>query len=574
MFNKVTAILFLSSVLVACGGGGGGGDKPPITNTTSSPASSSISSSSLSTSSSSSSSSAAAKVLQGQFKDTSISGVHFVSGGQSGNTNSTGTFSYEEGKNITFSIGGITLGTTLGKALITPIHLIENGSTDSVAVQNMVRFLLMLDADGYAGNGLQISSAVQAASANWTQIDFTAADFAQNLATILSAASAADGGAHQLPTADLAKKHIEGTHSCNYSGVFNGDIAGDNKGKIALITNPVTGDVSGFSQLENGGALVELSGVKALAYNQAASFETGSNGDKSSYAGSFTTVSAINGTWKKENTSGTFSASRVGGSTTALYQFSASFNGSESGLVALNIDATNKVTGSIYNFTTNETQSLSGNVKGPNLNVTAGNNKLQGLLNVEVGTLTGTWSDSVKGTSGTFTGGGCQLNPAPLTINGFHSWKIGGDSASKQLIPASGTDPLVVLDGNPVARVRMTVSPWGEMSFPIAGFDQTGEAETINLSGSSFIEITYKSNQSVNLQLRQYAIHGGTHNQITLPAASAFTTVKVPFADFKGGLTPLDLTKVAKFNFALLSNNPTDGYAELIVKNFKIDKFN
>lgn len=571
MLNKVALVLVSSSVLVACGGGGGGGDKSPPTNTTSTPA---VSSSSSVSSSSASSSSVAAKVLQGQFKDTSISGLHFVSGGQSGNTNSSGTFNYEEGKDITFSIGGVTLGTTPGKALITPINLIANGSTDSIAVQNMVRFLLMLDADGYAGNGLQISSNVQTAAASWAQIDFAAADFTQNVATIMSAASTADGGAHQLPTADIAKKHIEGTHSCNYSGVFKGDFVGDNKGKIALFANPVTGDVTGFSQQENGGAVIELSGVKPLNFIQAASFETGNTSDKSSYTGSFTTVSAITGTWKKESASGTFSASRIGESTTALYQFSASFNGTESGLLAFNIDSANKVTGSTYNLTSNETQSLSGYVKGPNLTVTVGNKKLQGLLNIEAGTLTGTWSDSTKGTSGTFTGGGCQLNPAPLTINGFHSWKIGGDSASKQLIPASGSDPLVVLDGSPVARVRMTVSPWGEMSFPIADFDQTGEAETINLSGSSFIEITYKSNQNVNLQLRQYAIHGGTHNQITLPAASEYTTVKIPFTDFKGGLTPLDLTRVAKFNFALLSNNTTDGYAELIVKGFKIDKFN
>lgn len=571
MHNKFALVLLSSSVLVACGGGGGGDKSPPI-NTTSTPVVSS--SSSVSTSTSASSSSVSAVVLQGQFKDTSISGLHFVSGGQSGNTNSTGTFSYEEGKDITFSIGGITLGTTPGKALITPIHLIADGSSDSVAVQNMVRFLLMLDADGYAGNGLQISNKVQTAAASWAQIDFAATDFAQNLTTIMSAATAADGGAHQLPTADLAKKHIEGTHACNYSGVFKGDFSGDSKGKIALVANPASGDVSGFSQQENGGAVIELSDVKPLDYNQATAFETGNSTDKSSFIGSFTTASTINGTWKKENATGAFTANRVGGSTTALYQFSASFNGSESGLLAFNIDSANKVTGSIYNLTTNETQSLTGNVKGPNLNVTVGSNKLQGLLNLEAGTLTGTWSDSTKGTSGTFTGGGCQLNPAPLTINGFHSWKIGSDPASTQLIPTSGTDPLIVLDGSPVARVRMTVSPWGEMSFPIAAFDSTGEAETINLSGSSFIEITYKANQKVNLQLRQYAVHGGTHNQITLPAASEFTTVTIPFTDFKGGLTPLDLTKVAKFNFALLSNNTTDGYAELIVKGFKIDKFN
>jgi hypothetical protein len=161
-----------------------------------------------------------------------------------------------------------------------------------------------------------------------------------------------------------------------------------------------------------------------------------------------------------------------------------------------------------------------------------------------------------------------------LSINGFRNWKLGSNTGSKQLIPATGTDPLVLLDSTPVAMVRMTVAPWGEMSFPITGFDKTGEAESVDLSNSSFIDITYQSNQSVNLQLRQYAVHGGTHNQITLPAATEFTRVRIPLSNFVGGLTPLDLTKVAKFNFALLSNNANDGYAELIVKRFKIDNFN
>lgn len=93
---------------------------------------------------------ATAIVLQGQFKVTNIAGLRFVSGGQSGVTNSSGTFTYEQGADITFSIGGVTLGITTGKAIITPIDLIASGSADHIAVQNMVRFLLMLDSDAYA----------------------------------------------------------------------------------------------------------------------------------------------------------------------------------------------------------------------------------------------------------------------------------------------------------------------------------------------------------------------------------------------------------------------------------------
>ncbi|HEY0894704.1 MAG TPA: hypothetical protein VGE32_16700, partial [Cellvibrio sp.] len=187
MFNKSPLIIFSSCVLVACGGGGGSGSSntPAPTKSSAAPSSTPTSSSSSRENVSSSSSSVAVTILQGQLKDTNIAGVHFVSGGQSGTTNTSGTFSYEQGASITFSIGGITLGATTGKAVITPIDLIANGSADHLAVQNMVRFLLMLDSDGYAQNGIQISSAVQTAATGWTQIDFNSANFSTDITNIM-----------------------------------------------------------------------------------------------------------------------------------------------------------------------------------------------------------------------------------------------------------------------------------------------------------------------------------------------------------------------------------------------------
>ncbi|QEY18187.1 hypothetical protein D0C16_20690 [Cellvibrio sp. KY-GH-1] len=237
MNNKVALILLSSGILASCGGGGGGGEKTSTTSTPASTKSSSSSSSSSSISSKAASSAATSvAVLQGQFKDTNISGLKFVSGAQSGVTNNTGTFSYEQGKTVSFSIGGVVLGSTQGKALITPIDLIENGSSNHQAIQNMVRFLLMLDTDGYADNGIQLSSALQTAATSWTQIDFTSANFAQNLTTIMSAASAADGGSHQLPDVASAQQHLEATHLCNYSGVYKGNFSGDNKDKLAFLS--------------------------------------------------------------------------------------------------------------------------------------------------------------------------------------------------------------------------------------------------------------------------------------------------------------------------------------------------
>lgn len=570
MFNKVALILFTSCLLTACGGGGGSSSKTPTpTKSSTAPSSSPIANSS--SSSTTNSSKAAAVIRQGQFKDNNVTGLNFISGGQSGITNASGAFTYEQDAPITFSIGGITLGTTTGKALITPIDLIDNGSSNDAAVQNLVRFLLMLDADGYTPNGIQISSAVQTAASNWAQIDFASANFSTNVTSIMMAATAADGGSHILPNALVAKAHLESTHLCSYSGAYKGTSNSNNN--PGFIVDALNGNVSGFLYSDASNSIVDFTNITAIKHNHQVSFSTGN--DTNTYTGEFASLNNITGTWQKNTDSGAFTASRLTGATNAVYRFTARYTGTESGFFAFDIDQANKVTGSHYNVKTNTEESLSGTLIGTKLTVvTAKGIQIQGMLGIDSGTLSGTWSEASKGASGNFSGSGCQLNPIPLSIDGFRSFKTGRDTGTVQLIPASGTDPLILLDGNPVVRVRMNVNPWGEMSFPINGFDQTGEAAQVNLTGSGFIDITYQSNQSVNLQLRQYAVHGGTHNQITLPAALTFTTVRIPFSDFKGGLSTLDLAKVAKFNFALLSNNVNDGYAELIVKNFKIEHFN
>ncbi|MEN0036578.1 MAG: hypothetical protein AAGC78_05905 [Cellvibrio sp.] len=572
MYNKVALILLTSSLFTACGGGGGGSTGTP-TPTTSSAALSSTPVVSSSSSSNSSSSAAAVVILQGQFKDNNVTGLQFISGNQSGVTNASGTFTYEQGKTVTFSIGALTLGTAQGKELITPIDLITDGSSDDVAVQNLVRLLIMLDADGYTPNGIQISSAVQTAANSWAQVDFSSVNFSSDVINLMAAATAADSGAHSLPDAAAAKMHLDSTHRCSYSGAYKGisnTAANEHQG---FIVDALEGNVSGVLYSDANNGFTEFTNITKIQPKQQISFSIGNN--STTYAGEFTSLNTITGTWQKNNDKGTFTATRLARTANAIYRFSASYTGTTSGLFTFDIDQANKITGSHYDVKTNTEESINGTLIGTKLTATTAKGiQIQGMLSTDTGTLSGTWSDTSKGASGSFSGSGCQLNPVPLSINGFRSFKTGRDTGTVQLIPASGTDPLILLDGIPVVRVRMNVNPWGEMSFPISGFDQTGEAAQVSLASSRFIDITYQSNQSVNLQLRQYAVHGGTHNQITLPAAATFTTVRIPFSDFKGGLSTLDLTKVAKFNFALLSNNPNDGYAELIVKNFKIENFN
>lgn len=585
MNNKVALILLSSGLLVACGGGGGGSSSnTPAPNQSSAPASSlgnspisSVLSSAVLTSSlPSSSSSSMRNILQGQFKDTNVSGLQFVSGSQSGITNATGTFNYEQDEAVVFSVGEVNLGQIRGASVITPLDLAIDADTNSPAIINRVKFLLMLDSDGYVDNGIQISPAVQSAAKKWAAVDFTSANFTQDIAPIMSSASAADGGTHQLPDTSTAKRHIETTHWCTRSGIFTGSNFADKNIRFAFFASATNGQLDGFMLSGSNSLVADLQGVQPISMNASASFLLRNNATQVEYGGVYPHPDELVGTLQQNaQPEAAFTAQRLGGKNIAIYRYSAIYNGSERGLLSFDIDSVNNISGVIYYLASNTSKSLSGSLKGPWLTATTADNvQLQGMVNWTTNELSGSWANSAAGTSGTFTGSGCQLNPAPLTINGFDDWKIGFNPGSQPIIPASGTSPLAIKDGAAVAHVRLKVAPWGEMSFPLAGVEQSGEAESIDLSSSRFIEITYQANQSVNLQLRQYAIHGGTHNQITLPAAAEFTTVKIPFSDFKGGLTPLDLTRVAKFNFALLSNNVTDGYADLVVKEFKIDKFN
>jgi len=88
------------------------------------------------------------KVSDGQFIDAPVQGVNYISGSLSGVTGSNGEFQYETGNTVRFFIGDIALGGEVsGKAMITPLDLVENGAIDTPAVINIARLLQSLDSD-------------------------------------------------------------------------------------------------------------------------------------------------------------------------------------------------------------------------------------------------------------------------------------------------------------------------------------------------------------------------------------------------------------------------------------------
>lgn len=85
-------------------------------------------------------------VNNGRLIDAPVQGVRYESGSVSGITGDLGEFQYEAGNTVRFFIGDIALGEAVkGKAVITPLDMVPNGTFDTPAVINIARLLQSFD---------------------------------------------------------------------------------------------------------------------------------------------------------------------------------------------------------------------------------------------------------------------------------------------------------------------------------------------------------------------------------------------------------------------------------------------
>ena len=125
-------VLAITFTLAGCGGGGGGGTPPPIDTTP-------------------------PVVEMGVFIDSPVQGLTHQSGSNpSGITDANGMFDYIVGETLSFSVGGVQLGTLPdGQPVVTPNDF-------GAAAENIARFLQTLDADATHINGIDLTAAATA----------------------------------------------------------------------------------------------------------------------------------------------------------------------------------------------------------------------------------------------------------------------------------------------------------------------------------------------------------------------------------------------------------------------------
>jgi hypothetical protein len=119
-------IILLTMLFVACGGGGGS-DGPTITGS-------------------------------GRFVDGPVQGLSYQTKSVSGKTDLNGGFKYVPGEDITFSYGGVDLGTAPATDLMTPWDLVKQDDLELAeqALINMLRLIQSLDQNEDHSDGVQL----------------------------------------------------------------------------------------------------------------------------------------------------------------------------------------------------------------------------------------------------------------------------------------------------------------------------------------------------------------------------------------------------------------------------------
>lgn len=188
------ALLAPFVLLIGCGGGGG-------------------------SSGGNSSSAPPAPTLSGSLVDLSTSGLAYSTASVTGTTSATGGFTYRcttSCETVTFAVGPITLGTAIGSSSLS-LKDFQNGLDAGVLSSTTIRrmqFLIAVDADANASNGIAIPSEL-AASLSGRSLNFSASSFDADLLALIdylkadSRLASTYRSGMQIPTAANARAIAE-----------------------------------------------------------------------------------------------------------------------------------------------------------------------------------------------------------------------------------------------------------------------------------------------------------------------------------------------------------------------------
>ena len=163
----------------------------------------------------------------GVFLDSAVKGLFYSTPTQQGITDENGEFDFLDGETVTFSIGGIVLGSGTSKTIMTPVDLVVGAITHTdPEVTNISRLLQTLDDDGDPSSGILITEAVRVAAAgsainfNQSIAEFEADSAVQTIVSTLTSLTTAGQG--PLVPVQAAQDHLLATITCGDSACLHG----------------------------------------------------------------------------------------------------------------------------------------------------------------------------------------------------------------------------------------------------------------------------------------------------------------------------------------------------------------
>ena len=227
--------------------------------------------------------------LTGQFLDSPVANMGYSTPTQEGTTNDNGEFTYLEGEEVTFFIGGVEFPPVDAASTVTPLEIAGSDDVSDNAVVNIARLLQTLDDDENPENGITIPAAAVTAANGLSATAFSFSDdpsVFENDANVMGLIQGVDEERSLVPT-ETAMKHFKQELTLRgkqpYTGLWFVDQGETNFGLLALLEAE-----TGSGTYYHGYADTSDNGEAAAAYGEYGSFTV--NGDSLVYTN---TVSSI-----------------------------------------------------------------------------------------------------------------------------------------------------------------------------------------------------------------------------------------------------------------------------------------